>query len=73
MRGKVPYKQKYRDLIRKVAMGINFAVIGVENQEAVHYLMPLRSMAYDVAEYEKQAHSIRKKVRREKGISQAEF
>ncbi len=39
-------KQRYRDLVRKAAFGVNFMVIGIENQEEVHYLMPLRSMAY---------------------------
>lgn len=36
------YRQRYRDLIKKAAFGVNFIVIGVENQEKVHYLMPLR-------------------------------
>lgn len=65
--------KKYRDLIRKAAMGINFAVIGMEKQEEVHYLMPLRNMGYDTEEYERQARMIKKKVRKEKGISHAEF
>ena len=54
-------KAKYRDLIRKVAFGVNFAVIGIENQEEVHYLMPIRVMSYDAAEYERQASVIKKK------------
>ena len=66
-------KAKYRDLIRKVAFGVNFAVIGIENQEEVHYLMPLRVMSYDAAEYERQASAIKKKVRKMKGINKAEF
>lgn len=66
-------KQRYRDLVRKAAFGVNFAVVGIENQEDVHYLMPLRSMAYDVAEYERQAAIIRRKVRRRKDITSAEF
>ncbi len=65
--------QRYRDLVKKAAFGINFMVIGIENQEEVHYLMPLRCMAYDVGEYERQAVKIRKKVRKQKGISSAEF
>ena len=73
VRGKRSHKQRYRDLIKKAAFGINFAVIGIENQEEVHYLMPLRSMSYDVVEYERQAESIRKKIRKEKGISSAEL
>ena len=35
---------KYRDLFRKASFGANFAVVGIENQKQVHYLMPLRSM-----------------------------
>ena len=73
MYGRRRYKQKYRDLIRKAALGVNFVVIGIEDQEEVHYLMPLRSMAYDAAEYERQAELIRKKVRKEKGLSRAEW
>ena len=66
-------RQKYRDLIRKTAFGINFVVVGVENQTEVHYLMPLRTMAYDVGEYERQAAIIRKRIRKRKGISRGEF
>lgn len=66
-------RQLYRDIIKKAAFGINFAVIGIENQSQVHYLMPLRVMAYDLAEYEKQASKMRKKIRRNKNITSAEF
>ncbi|MBD5464821.1 MAG: transposase [Lachnospiraceae bacterium] len=65
--------QKYRDLIRKTAFGVNFAVIGVESQTEVDYLMPLRVMSYDAGEYEHQAVGQRKTVRRTKGTSRAEF
>lgn len=66
-------RQRYRDLVRKAAFGVNFVIVGIENQEDVHYLMPLRSMAYDVAEYERQAAIIRRGVRRHKDITSAEF
>lgn len=66
-------KQKYRDLLKKAAFGVNFAVIGVENQESVHYLMPLRCMVYDAGEYERQASGIRKLVRRKKKLTADEF
>lgn len=65
--------QKYRDLIRKTAFGVSFAVIGVENQTEVDYLMPLRVMCYDAGEYEHQAADHRKTVRKMKGLSRAEF
>ena len=62
------HRKLCRDLIKKSAFGVNFAVIGVENQEMVHYLMPLRTMEYDVAEYEKQAATIRKRVKKIKFV-----
>ena len=49
---------KYRDIIRKAALGINFAIIGLENQETVNYAMPLTCMTYDITEYEKQKRTI---------------
>lgn len=60
-------------MIRKAAFGINFMVIGIENQEEVHYLMPLRCMSYDAAEYERQAAVIGNLVKRRKDITSAEF
>lgn len=66
-------KTKYRDIARKVAFGIRFMVIGIENQEEVHYLMPLRTMEYDVREYQRQATIIRRKVRAGKKLKAAEF
>lgn len=71
--GKSRYRQLNRDLIKKAAFGVNFVVIGLENQEEVHYLMPVRAMSYDVAEYERQARAVRSRVRKEKGITRAEF
>lgn len=65
--------KKYRDLVRKVAMGINFTVIGVEHQDKVNYLMPLRTMIYDVAEYERQASYLRKNVKADGDVTDAEF
>lgn len=66
-------KQRYRDLIRKAAFGVNFMVVGIENQEEVNYLMPLRAMTYDAAEYERQAAEIRRRVKKQKDITAAEF
>lgn len=54
---------KTRDALRKVAFGANFAIIGIENQDNLDYKLPLRSMAYDLKTYEKQAAAIRRNVR----------
>lgn len=57
---------KYRDVVRKAAMGINFAIIGLENQEYVNYAMPLTCMCYDAGEYEKQKNAISRIIRDKK-------
>ena len=68
-------KERRRDLVRRAAFGVNFMVIGLENQEETDYLMPLRCMSYDTAEYEKQAAQIGKEVRNRSGnrVTKAEF
>ena len=66
-------KERSRDLICQSAYGLNFAIIGIENQSEVHYLMPLRTMSYDVAEYEKQAYLTRPTAKENKTLTSAEF
>ena len=67
-------KIKLRDLVRRTAFGINFAVIGIENQEVIDYALSLRNMSYDVGEYEKQAVKIRKEVRKNGiGLTKGEY
>ena len=56
--------KKARDLFRRTALGMNFAIIGIENQETIDYSLPLRNMTYDVWKYERQAAVIRKEVRK---------
>lgn len=58
---------KYRDLMRKASFGMNFAMIGIENQSEIDYGLVLRIMCYDVGEYERQAAKIRKEVRKKRG------
>lgn len=67
-------RARLRDMLRKVAFGVNFAIIGIENQETIDYSIALRNMAYDVGEYEKQMVLIRRKVRRNsKGLTRGEY
>lgn len=71
MRGQ---RVKLRDMLRKAAFGMNFAIIGIENQETIDYSIPLRNMVYDASEYEKQAMAIRREVRRNsKGLISGEY
>lgn len=64
----------YRDLLRKTPFGVNFAIIGIENQEEIDYALPLRTMIYDAGAYEKQMVKIRKAIRQNpKGLSKGEY
>ena len=66
--------KKARDLLRKTAFGMNFALIGIENQETMDYALPLRNMSYDVWNYERQAAKLRKRVRSNPdGLSAGEY
>lgn len=65
---------KIRDLVRKTAFGVNFAIIGIENQEIIDYSMPLRGMLYTVGEYERQAAKIRRTIRKKRqGLNTGEY
>lgn len=55
-------KKKSRDILRKVAFGVNFVIVGIEHQEENDYEIPLRTMHYDVSQYQKQASKIKKEV-----------
>ncbi len=63
-----------RDMLRRAAFGVNFAIIGIENQEAIDYGLPVRNLMYDSGAYGKQMAEIRKEVRtNNRGLSSAEY
>lgn len=61
---------KYRDMLRKAAFGVGFAIIGIENQETIDYSIPIRIMEYDIESYRKQKSKLvkrnRKKIKQKK-------
>lgn len=66
--------KKQRDLLRKAAFGMNFAIVGIENQEKTDYALPLRNMQYDIGWYGRQMAEIRRKVRaNRKGLRPGEY
>ncbi len=63
-----------RDIVKKTAHGVEFVVMGVENQEEVHYAMPLRSMIYDSLGYLKEYREITRNRKKEGNLkTKAEF
>ncbi|MCH1981647.1 transposase [Ruminococcus sp. OA3] len=63
----------FRDILRKVAFGTQFAVVGLEEQSEVHYAMPVRILEYDAAEYGRQIREKRKRHRVKKDLGGAAF
>ena len=68
----------YRDLVKVAKIyqkyGVELVILGLENQEHVHYAMPMRVMGYDYSEYKKQHRKLAKKYKENpKGMTEDEF
>ena len=59
--------RRYADIINvvvcKAVMGVDFSIIGIENQDEIDYELPVRIMEYDVTRYRQQIAAINKAVR----------
>ena len=69
--------EKFRDVLRgccvKTAGDITYLVIGIENQNDIHYAMVIRNMLYDALNYSSQVERCAKQHRENKDVSGAEF
>lgn len=52
-----------RDVVKKMAGGVEFVIFAEENQHRIHYAMPLRNMLYDAMGYLKECQEITRKHR----------
>ena len=64
--GHVETLQRLRDVVKKTAYGVDFVIWGIENQQKIHYAMPLRHMVEDALSYLKEYNEIAKKNTEEK-------
>lgn len=53
--------------------GVQFVLLGLENQERIHYAMPMRVMGYDYGTYKKQYDSNAKKYKTADDMEEDEF
>ncbi len=60
---KTVYKRN-RDVVKKMYMGAEFIILGLENQAHIHYAMPLRNMGYDFMNYTKEYNALKQKNRK---------
>ena len=67
--------QKFRDLMKKVdvkeANNVTYMIVGVENQQEIHYAMVIRNMLYDAIDYASQINEISKRNRKGKVLKDA--
>ena len=56
---KIEKINKYRDLVRKTSNGY-LIILGIEDQNKIHYAMPIRKMLYDVLGYSSELSSLGK-------------
>lgn len=71
-RGKFQF-EKYRDIVRRVACGMDVMIIGLEHQDKIHYAMPIRVMLMDAVGYYEQLLKIQKLHKKKRDIKGAEF
>ena len=58
---------------RSTVLGVEFVLLGLENQEHIHYAMPMRVMGYDYAAYKKQYDSNAQKYKTAEGLNEDEY
>ena len=58
--------QKVMDVVKKTAYGVDFVIWGLENQEKIHYAMPLRHMIGDAFSYMKEYNEIAARNKKDK-------
>lgn len=58
--GRLVNLERYRDIVMKWDDGVNLAILACENQEKIHYAMPVRTMLYDGLKYVEQIRQLSK-------------
>lgn len=64
--------QKVMDVVKKTAYGVDFVIWGLENQEKVHYAMPLRHMIGDAFSYMKEYNEIADRNKKDKNFASSD-
>lgn len=67
------YGIRHHDIICKAVYGMNFVIVGLENQNDIHYAMVVRYMEYIVKEYASQVRRLRAQHRQNRDLTGAEY
>lgn len=58
--GKKRVVERRRDIIKKASFGAYFILAAEENQDTIHYGMPVRNMMYDALDYTEQMECLKR-------------
>ena len=64
--------QKVLDVVKKTAYGVDFVILGIENQQKIHYAMPLRHMIGDAFSYLKEYNELAAQNKKEKNLENSD-
>lgn len=64
--------QKVLDVVKKTAYGVDFVILGIENQQKIHYAMPLRHMIGDAFSYLKEYNELAAENKKEKNLENSD-
>lgn len=65
--------QRSRDVTKKAAFGTNFVILTTENQNDIHFAMPVRIMGYEFLDYNRQLKEIKAAHEKKKDLHGAEY
>lgn len=71
--GILNYIERNRDIVMKWDNGIRLMILACENQEKIHYAMPVRTMLYDGLSYAEQIRQLKKKRKKGDKVNLDEF
>lgn len=64
--------KRTRDIVKMSSDGSTYQILGIENQQGVHYAMPLRSLVYEVLSYIRQVEERTREIRKNKMYGDAD-
>ena len=68
----IKYTQQFRDFVRKTIFGVGCVIVEIENQERIHYAMPIRVLSEEAKEYERQMKIIQKQHEMQKDLKKSD-
>lgn len=72
--GKEKLVTRYRDIMMRWKYGVDFLILAIENQDKIHYAMPVRNMVYDGLAYTEQIEQLWKQhVDNDDEVTDAEY